>query len=57
LYHGSRQTTPETIYKSSEEGFDTRFCNGGFWGYATYFAKNSEYSNGYAFVETEKGTK
>jgi Poly(ADP-ribose) polymerase catalytic domain len=48
LYHGTRDTKPEEIYKS-EEGFDLRFARqGGKWGFANYFALNASYSdNGY----------
>ena len=48
LFHGSRQTRPEQIYKS-EKGFDFRFANEGLWGVGTYFAVNAQYSNAYAF--------
>ena len=37
LYHGTRKTHPEMVYKS-EEGFDSKFCSGGMWGIAVYFA-------------------
>jgi len=47
MYHGTRSTPPELIYKS-EEGFDMRYSAQGMWGHANYFAKNSSYSNGYA---------
>jgi hypothetical protein len=57
LYHGSKFTAPETIYKSSEEGFDTRFARAGYWGFAAYFAKNSEYSDSYAFEDKNNKTK
>lgn len=49
LFHGSRQTRPEQIYKS-EKGFDFRFANQGLWGEGAYFAVNAEYSDTYAHV-------
>lgn len=48
LYHGTSGTPPETIFKS-EEGFDMTFAKEGMWGIANYFAKNSSYSNKYAY--------
>ena len=48
LFHGSRQTRPEQIYKS-EKGFDFRFANQGLWGEGAYFAVNAEYSDKYAY--------
>jgi hypothetical protein len=57
MYHGTSKTPPDAIYKS-EEGFDMRYCNtGSMWGYANYFAKNSAYSNNYAYKNSENGTK
>ena len=47
MYHGTRCTDPALIYKS-EEGFDMAFSRGGMWGVANYFAKESQYSNGYS---------
>ena len=48
LFHGPRQTTPETIY-TSEYGFDFRFGSSGMWGKGAYFAGNASYSNDYAY--------
>ena len=48
LFHGSRQTQPEQIYKS-EKGFDFRFANQGLWGEGAYFAVNAQYSDKYAY--------
>ncbi len=56
MYHGTSSTPPTAIYKS-EEGFDMRYSKAGSWGYANYFAKNSAYSNKYAFKVEENGTK
>ena len=56
MYHGTRATQPIIIYKS-EEGFDMRYSNEGMWGFANYFAKNSSYSNNYAFTATGNGTR
>ena len=47
LFHGTRNTLPNTIYQD-EEGFDTRFGRAGMWGNGNYFAVNASYSNDYA---------
>ena len=47
---------PIAIYKS-EEGFDMSYRRAGMWGNAYYFAKNSSYSNSYAFSGTGNGTR
>jgi hypothetical protein len=47
LFHGTRATPPEVIYKS-EEGFNINYSADGMWGKAIYFAYNSSYSNSYA---------
>ncbi len=47
MFHGTRATPPETIYKS-EEGFNINYSGDGMWGKAIYFAYNSSYSNGYS---------
>ena len=56
MYHGTRNTPPLAIYKS-EEGFDMTYSNAGSWGYANYFAKNSAYSNEFAYKDLANGTK
>jgi len=48
LFHGSRTAPAERICKS-EEGFDMRFSREGLWGQANYFAKDSRYSDSYAY--------
>ena len=30
---------------NGQEGFDNRFCTGGMWGFASYFAEQASYSN------------
>jgi len=55
MYHGTRNTPPDAIFKS-EEGFDMRYSNAGMWGHANYFAKNASYSNSYAHT-TASGSK
>lgn len=55
LWHGTRNTTPDTIYNGSE-GFDMKYSSGGMWGPALYFAVNSSYSVGYSHPHTS-GTK
>ena len=48
LFHGTRSTPPERIFKS-RQGFDFRYCTRGMWGTGTYFAVNASYSDNYAF--------
>lgn len=48
LFHGTRGTGPEKIFKS-EQGFDFRFSSTGMWGTGTYFAVNASYSDRYAY--------
>ena len=48
LFHGTRTTPPEKIYKS-EQGFDFRFSTKGLWGTGTYFAINASYSDRYCY--------
>ena len=52
LFHGTRTSNPEDIYKGGE-GFDMRFSSDGLWGRGNYFAVNSSYSNSYAFKTRE----
>ena len=47
LFHGTKHTTPENIYRS-EYGFDFRFGNAGNWGKGAYFASDAKYSARYA---------
>ena len=56
MYHGTSCTSPEKIYKS-EEGFDMAYSNGGMWGVANYFAKNSSYSDRFAHHIKKDGTR
>ena len=48
LFHGTRGTPPEKVFKS-EHGFDFRFSSHGMWGEGTYFAVNAQYSDRYAY--------
>ena len=48
LFHGTRSTAPEKIFKS-RQGFDFRFCSRGMWGIGTYFAVKAKYSDNYAY--------
>ena len=48
LFHGTRSSPPEKIFKS-EKGFDFRFASKGMWGEGTYFAVNASYSDLYAY--------
>ena len=52
LFHGSRGGPAKILYES-EEGFDLRFSNAGAWGKGNYFASNAQYSDSYAFANTE----
>ena len=54
LFHGTRVTCPEKIYRS-EQGFDFRYSAMGLWGSGTYFAVNASYSHGYAYAVREEG--
>ena len=48
LFHGTKATPPEKIYKS-ELGFDFRFASKGMWGEGAYFAVNASYSHNYSY--------
>lgn len=50
LFHGTRTNNPELIYKG-DSGFDMRHSANGVWGRGNYFAKNSSYSDGYAYTD------
>lgn len=50
LFHGTRGTNPEQIYRGTDS-FDLRCSSGGMWGRGIYFAVNASYSNGYAYHE------
>eukprot|EP00117_Sycon_ciliatum_P036495 scpid69708/ scgid0819/ Probable poly [ADP-ribose] polymerase DDB_G0278045 len=47
LFHGTRTTAPEKIFRS-EVGFDMRFSSKGSWGEANYFATKAKYSDAFA---------
>jgi hypothetical protein len=49
LFHGTRETPPQTVF-TSEEGFNINYSNEGMWGKANYFAYDSKYSDLYATV-------
>jgi len=51
LFHGTRETNPEIIYKG-EEGFDFRFSKEGMFGKGIYFAEDPAYSHNYAYKVT-----
>ena len=54
LYHGTRETSPESICYS-HTGFDIRLANpDSFWGQALYFAATSLYSDAYANKRSNK---
>jgi hypothetical protein len=50
LFHGTRGTNPEEIYRGTDS-FDLRCSSGGLWGRGIYFAVNASYSDGYAHHE------
>eukprot|EP01062_Namystynia_karyoxenos_P060174 TRINITY_DN516_c0_g1_i1.p1 TRINITY_DN516_c0_g1~~TRINITY_DN516_c0_g1_i1.p1 ORF type:complete len:551 (+),score=110.57 TRINITY_DN516_c0_g1_i1:124-1776(+) len=50
LWHGTGENHPKMVY-NGQDGFDTRFCTGGMWGRATYFAELARYSDSYAHKE------
>ena len=52
LFHGTRVTCPEKIYRS-EQGFDFRYSAMGNWGTGTYFAVNASYSHSYSYAMKE----
>ena len=56
LFHGTRSTAPEKIFKSRQQGFDFRLCSRGMWGNGTYFAVSAKYSDAYAF-QSHDGSK
>ena len=49
LFHGTRSTLPEKVYKS-EKGVDFRHSKEGLWGMGSYFAVNASYSDRYAYT-------
>ena len=49
LFHGTRDTPPEKVFRS-EKGVDFRFSREGLWGTGSYFAVNASYSDAYAYV-------
>ena len=51
LFHGTRTTNPEKIYKGSES-FDMTFSQQGMWGKGNYFAVNASYSDSCAHRES-----
>lgn len=44
LWHGTRATPPEKLYRDEDCAFDFRFSDKGYWGKGSYFAKDSRYS-------------
>ena len=50
LFHGTRNTKPEVIYKNFDVGFDLQYANQGMYGKGLYFAVNANYShNGFVY--------
>ena len=56
LFHGTRTTPPEKVFKS-EKGIDFRFSRAGLWGEGSYFAVNASYSDNYAHTLPSSTTK
>jgi hypothetical protein len=50
LWHGSKGTPSDVIYKS-DEGLDMRFSRDGYYGQGIYFADSAQYSHTYARPE------
>ena len=55
LFHGTRTTPPEKVFRS-EKGVDFRFSREGLWGMGSYFAVNASYSDRYAYHTTALGS-
>lgn len=58
LFHGTRTTKPEDIYKDKEESFNINYSSdSNLLGRGIYFAEKAEYSNSYRYTESvaEKG--
>ena len=51
LFHGTRTTPPEKVFRS-EKGVDFRFSREGLWGMGSYFAVNASYSDKYSHHTT-----
>lgn len=52
LFHGTRATNPEDIYKDKEESFNINYSSdNNLLGKGIYFAEKSEYSNSYRYTE------
>ena len=47
LWHGTRKTEPEALYKKKKVAFDMRYCDRGLWGQGAYFAEDARYSKTY----------
>ena len=52
LFHGTRDTPPEKVYRS-EKGVDFRYSREGLFGTGSYFAVNASYSDPYAYTPPE----
>jgi len=55
LKHGTRESPPEIIWKSSKattgtEGFDFRYSGAGMFGRGSYFAEDTSYSHTYKYT-------
>lgn len=52
LFHGTRSTNPEEIYRDKEESFNINYSSdNNLLGKGIYFAEKSEYSNSYRYSE------
>lgn len=56
LFHGTRSTEPKRIYEDKEESFNINYTSdSNYLGRGTYFAVTPEYSNNYAYTDTNVG--
>jgi len=56
LFHGTRNTKPDTIYKNFDVGFDLQYANSGMYGKGLYFAVGANYSHSGFVYRTQRGT-
>eukprot|EP01048_Picozoa_sp_COSAG05_P031044 COSAG05_NODE_11124_length_529_cov_1.283721_1_plen_137_part_10 len=48
VWHGTRATEPDVIYRDRKDGFMMQHARAGMWGPGCYFAENASYSSNYA---------
>ena len=52
VWHGTRRTDPQEIYKDRQDGFMMQHSKEGMWGRGIYFAEKASYSDTYAHTAT-----